>query len=85
MSTNTCKITVETTGAPPARACWEVDLPDDPVQALTYNNLAYDLVGLVTMKLGVEYSKFLTSGDSAALDKFIAEITVVSKVEAVAS
>ena len=54
---------------PPAKAEWEVDVGDDPKQAMVYTNLAYDLIAVAMGKLGVEMSKWILSGDAESFNK----------------
>jgi hypothetical protein len=68
-----------TTQLPPADANWNVDLGDDPKNALIYGNLAYDLVAAAMARLGVEYSKFVLDGDEGQFRSSMDEVQTALK------
>ena len=65
------KVKVSST-LPPAKAVWQVDLGDDPKDALIYTNLGYDLIALAMAKLGVAMSEHIL-GDDTKLNALAAE------------
>ena len=66
------KVSVNTT-LPIAKAGWKVDVGEDPVLALKYSNLAYDLVAVAMAKLGVAMSQAVV-GEGAELEKLYKDV-----------
>ena len=61
-----------TSSLPPAKAVWQVELGDDPKEALIYTNLGYDLIALAMAKLGIAMSEHIL-GDDTKLNALAAE------------
>lgn len=57
---------------PTSKSTWEVDLGEDPQQALIYTNLGYDLIAVAMAKLGVAMSEHIL-GDSTKLNALAAD------------
>ena len=49
---------------PLSKAVWEVDLGEDPVLALAYTNLGYDLIAMAMAKLGIAMSEAVLGDDT---------------------
>jgi hypothetical protein len=60
---------------PPSSAKWDVQLPTQ--EHVIYQNLVYDLIGLLIMRVGVEMTKFEMDNDVDRLNREIHQIREV--------